>query len=196
MYPVVLSSPTQAKVIPFENTVGVLTHIQLNYDEHQCIELALIGLTEIIRHNDMLSTLTNVSVDHLYTQRRYLMHWLNQPMLTSQLRFDGKNRVWWPFASSELVDWLLWVCQFCINEDAILIAAADAASDEYAEWTETVLTYLDHHSLAKHGYDSNFSQFQRYYNGIVARYQTSLIEKLAAIQAQDYPLYPRFSVLD
>ena len=196
MYQTALQAPLQTQVIPMQKPLGVITHVELNYHEVQCTELALIGLAERIRNNDLPDNPAKPSMNHLKAQLNYLRHWLNQPALKSQLRLDGSNTALWPVTSSELVDWLLAICQSCINEDAILIAAADASCYEYAEFSETYLENNDSYSLADDMHYCHFSAFQHYYNDIVTTCQATLVGKLTQIQAQDYPLFPTHSVMN
>lgn len=196
MYQIALQQPTQNKMVPVPDQRGVLTHITLNYHEVVCIELALVGLTENIRNKNLPEALAGFSLAHLSAQLHYLNYWLNQPTLKSQLRLDGKNSVLWPFTSSELVDWLLRICQSCISEGAILIASAEAASCEYTEFAEMYVDGVDSYSLADYLSYSNFSAFQCYYNDIVATCQDTLVRKLTALCGQDYPLFPQFSLLN
>jgi len=191
-----LQGAIQTKVIPINSKSGVLTHVELNYHEVQCIELALIGLAEHIRNNDLPDNPAKPSMNHLKAQLNYLRHWLNQPALRAQLRLEGSNTVLWPFTSSELVDWLLAICQSCITIDAILIAAADASCYEYAEFSETYLENNDNYSLADEMHYCNFSAFQHYYNDIVTSCQATLVGKLMRIQAQNYPLFPTHSAMN
>lgn len=186
MYPLALQPLAKANEIPHQKPNGVLTHLLLNYHEWQCIELALIGFTQHIRYQNMPVSLTGVSIDHLSAQRRYLTHWLYQPALKSQLRLDGNNRVQWPFTSSELVNWLLLICQSCISEEAIFIVAADAAGVEHIEWHDRYLEELNPLFLS----NRSFTLFQRYYRDVITTAQPSLIKQLSAIQQQDYPLFP------
>jgi hypothetical protein len=198
MYQIALQQFTQAKVSPLQGKRGVLTHVELNHHEFQCIEIALTGLEEMIRNNQVPVDLTDVTLSHLSAQLSYLKHWLDQPELKERLRFDGKNSVLWPCTSSELVDWLLRVCQSCINEDAILIMATNSASCEYADFAAMYLEDDDSDvcSFADDMVYSNFSAFQCYYNDIVTTCRLTLIDKLTAIQAQGYPLFPRFTLLN
>ncbi|PIQ43264.1 MAG: hypothetical protein COV52_01985 [Gammaproteobacteria bacterium CG11_big_fil_rev_8_21_14_0_20_46_22] len=211
MYQTAIRQANQPQIIHLEKQEsGVLTHIELNYHELICIELALIGFEELIhqidqqgldvcyRNNIIPYGLMGVSVDHLKAQLRYLKHWANKPALKDQLRYDGKNTVSWSFTSSELVDWLLCVCQSCISIDAILIRTYDSASEEYADFKTL---YLEHdedqrYTLADDMQYSNISTWQHYYNDIVNTCQLGLVRKLATIKLQDYPLFPKFSLIN
>jgi hypothetical protein len=196
MYQIALQAPIQTKVIPMNSEPGVLTHVELNYHEVQCIEIALIGLAEIIRNNTLPDDLTAFSLNHLAAQLNYLRCWLNKPTLKSQLRLDGLNCVLWPFTSSELVDWLIHLCQACISEDAILIIAADATSCEYAQFSEIYLEDRESYSLVDDMTYQNFSAFQHYYNGIVTDNQAKLVRKLVLIQEQGYPTFSKYSAIN
>ncbi len=190
-----LQAPLQTQVIPIKSEPGVLTHVELNYHEVQCIELAFIGLAEYLRNNDLPDTLGTSSLSTLKAQLNYLEHWLNQPALRAQLRLDGSNTVLWPVTSSELVDWLLAICQSCINEDAILIAAVDASGYETIQFSETTLENNDSYSWADDMHYCRFSSFQHYYNAMVIACQAKLVGKLVQIQVQNYPLFPTHSAL-
>lgn len=193
MYQTSLQPATQANVFTFQRQ-GVLTHVTLNYHEVMCIEIALTGFAEKIRNKDLPTVFKGYRVDRLKAQLRYLQNWFDQPDLRAQLRLDGRNSVHWPFTSSELVNWLLPVCQSCIDEDAVLIVAADAACCEYADYADTYLYHENSHSLIDHMEYVSFSSFRDHYSDLVATYQAVLVRKLAAIQSQRYPLFPTFSL--
>lgn len=188
-------------IIPNQQELGVLTQVKLNYHELVCIEIALIGLKDIVCQNwkeTLPEALSEFTVDQLEAQWRYLMDWLNKPVLKEQLRLDGNNTVWWPFASSELVDWLLNVCQSCVNSDAILVKAYESAS---AEYTDLESLYLEHeeklnYPLMDDMQYSAISGWQAHFNEIVNATQSSLVRKLKAIQSQGYPLTPIFSLVN
>lgn len=174
---------------------GVITHVRLNRHELVCIELALIGLAEALQQNNVAQPLlTNANVSHLSAQLCYLQRWMDNPELKSQLRNDGKNTVLWPCTSSELVDWLLLACQYCISEDAVLITAANAASVEYQDYAELYANNDYNHSLSDELSYENFAAFQCYYNEIVKNCKENIITKLAFIRDNDYPLFPMYSV--
>ena len=189
MYQPSLQTPIQTQVIPMQKPLGVLTHVELNHHEVQCIELAFIGLAECIRNKNLPDNLAKHSVNHLKAQLHYLRYWLHNPALKSQLEL-GSNTALWPVTSSELVDWLFAICQRCINEEAILIAATEASCYEYARFSEVYSENNESYSLADYMYYCSFSALQAYYNDIVTSHQATLVAKLARIQAQGYPLFP------
>lgn len=185
MHQIALHQSAHVRILSNQSLSGVITHIRLNYYELECIRLALIGLSEGIQSGVLSKSLTDIPLSSLNAKLRYLNHWLHKPKLRSQLRLDGSNSVLWPLTSSELVDWLLLVCQSCINANAILIATFEVIGSEYTAYSDI---YLENEIVS-----SNFSAFQHYYNDIVAVYQPILIDKLVDIQKQDYPLYPNFT---
>jgi hypothetical protein len=184
------TSLTQYPYIP-----GVITYIALNYYEIECIELALTGLSELLRQHKRPKALTRYRLDQLSAQLRYLKHWLDKPELKWRCRVDGKNSVYWPITSSEIVIWLRDICQFCINEDAILVASADAANYEYTEYVDLCLEDNDTNSLTDSIAYETIHAFQSYYNKIISNHQKILVQKLSLICEQDYPLYPDFASL-
>lgn len=175
---------------PPHDQVGVVTHVSLNAHDVACIELALQGFAQCIHDQHFPEALAGFDATQLSAQLRYLQCWFNQPALKAQLRLDGSNSVLWPFTSSELVDWLSLVCGSCITKDAILIAAANAARHEYAEFTHMYSENVTRYSLADYLEYSNFSACQCYYHDIVDSCQGTLLGKLAALKAADYPLFP------
>lgn len=188
-------------IIPTKQEPGILTRVKLNYHELICIEIALIGLKDLVCQNwkeALPEALQKFTIEQLKAQLRYLMDWLNKPMLKEQLRLDGNNTVWWPFTSSELVDWLLNICQSCINSDAIFVKACDSASIEYADFESLCLEHEEklNYPLADDMEYSAISGWQDHYNYIVNAAETSLVRKLKAIQSQGYPLYPIFSLIN
>jgi len=152
---------------------GVLTHIALNQNEVTCIEIALIGLAERIRCGDVSALFAGDPPARLKAQLCYLSHWINHPTLRAHCRSAQDQPVWWPFTSSELVNWLACVCQSCIDRDAVFIMAACTVGGE-----------------AMDSASAEFRTYQHHYQAIVMTHQAVLMEKLAAIQAQGYPLFP------
>ena len=189
--------PTEIKPIPltqYSYTPGVITHILLNYHEIECVELALTGLSALLRQHKRPKALTHYSLDQLSAQLHYLKHWLDQPKLKRRCRVDGKNSVYWPVTSSEIVIWLKDICQSCITEDAILLASTDAVSYEYTEYVDLYLEDSDTNVLLDTTTYHAISAFRSYYHKIVNNYQKNLVQKLLLICEQDYPLYPDFAL--
>ena len=112
--------PTEIKSIPLNQypyIPGVITHILLNYHEIECAELALTGLSELLRQYKRPKALARYRLNELSAQLRYLKHWLDQPELKRHCRGDGKDSGYWPVTSGERASWLKDICQACITED-------------------------------------------------------------------------------
>ncbi len=189
---------------------GLLTQVRLNYPELVCIELALLGLEDMIRQiaqrgldeycreNTMPDSLIGLSMGHLKARLRYLRRWLDKPAFSRQLRYDGMNTVLWPFTSSELVDWLCQICQSCITRDAILLKAYESASEEFTDVARQFSAYDNQQgcSLVDELCYSNIRGWQDHYSDIANTCQSTLVRKLVAIQQQGYPLFPTLSLFN
>ncbi len=170
-------------------TQGIVSYIKLNFYEIECIEIALQSFYEKLKQNNLPALLIGLGDHHL----QYLSAWLNKPMLKNQLRFDGSNSVVWPFTSSELVDWLVLVCAYCVDEDAIFMASAHAASCETSAYTDIYLDHCIPYSEDDDATYQHYSRFRHYYDEIITTYHEKLVKKLFAIQQQNYPLCSDFS---
>lgn len=195
MYQAILQTmPTGSEAVPTNEQSGVITHIMLNYHEVQCIEIALIGFEECIRQQVLPEVLSGINANHLFARLSYLRNWLHQSDCKSRLRFDGANSVLWPFTSSELVDWLLPLCEHCITQDALTIVSIEAANYDYADYSNFYLEDDESYSLADNMMYCHYRGFRDYYNDIIKSNQATIVDKLKTIQKNGYPLHSLYAV--
>ncbi len=168
--------------------IGVITHIRVNFYEVECIKLALIGFSNGIKNEILPKQLSGIDLNYLKAQLRYLKDWFHNLDQIATLQQDGSNEVLLPFTSSELVDWLLPVCQSCVDNTAVLFASTENFSTEFAPKSSA--------DLVKDVVLAQLRLILKYYYQLAQTYQQKLVDKLIAIQQQDYPLYPIFTESD
>lgn len=152
-----------------------LGHIELNYNELQCLHLAVYYLKLQLLKSQCCSLWTNLRDYHA----RNIDHWLNGSGLKKELRFDGNNSVAWPVLSSEDIEWLLLALKVGINEDTITAMSADEANYD----RDMALMHVEDanaYTLANLACHERFWSLVDYYRQI-ADHKTKLLTKLQSV---------------
>ncbi|MBX9706194.1 MAG: hypothetical protein K2Q14_04640 [Gammaproteobacteria bacterium] len=178
------------KAVPVKKGNGVITHIALKSSEVEYIELALLSVELRIANSTELDVFIYDSTDRIYAKLDYLKHWLNNPEFKSKMQCFDQNSVVWPFASSELVDWLLEVCQHRISDGALDYQAAMGADSMCIRYPD------DDIDSANDPWHHAFSLCREGYAAIRALHQSALKDKINYIKSQGYPLFPKLSVVN